>query len=412
MNQRMRSSLAGAVALLLAGAPFVTLCAQTPPPRQTSAGEYTRYELLAPGSGKFRILYEVWATTPGARYYFNPIRKGSIASDEAVFDRASGQPLRFQEVDGATARATGLAGADTGSRYIRVELPRPVPATGTIRILIDKTYEDSKSYYEDNGELVFSRSLGIKRNAVVLPPGYELISCTVPSQVLTEPDGRTLISFINAGPDAASLVLRARRTPASPGAPQSRAGRLTERATQTRDIVYFLRQPDTHAFDLYHDYTETREGVDKYLNVVRAGSTVSNPSAFILDTGQPLETRFLRGAEISRAGLDIGEAVKSETEVVIISFPAVKKGQSVRLRISETYTDSARYRIEGDELIWDRAFGRPANAVVLPAGWYLTHSAVPATVSLMPDGRVRLDFVNPRLDEIQVLIVARRRPVQ
>jgi hypothetical protein len=82
----------------------------------------------------------------------------------------------------------------------------------------------------------------------------------------------------------------------------------------------------------------------------------------------------------------------------------------VRLRIAETYTDSVRYRLEGEELIWDRSFGRPANAVVLPAGWYLTHSAVPATVSLMPDGRVRLDFVNPRLDEIQVLIVARRRP--
>jgi hypothetical protein len=152
--------------------------------------------------------------------------------------------------------------------------------------------------------------------------------------------------------------------------------------------------------------------VDTYLNVVRAGSTVSNPSAFILDSGQPLETRFLRGAEIAGAGLDIGEAVKAETGVVVISFPVVRKGQSVRLRISETYTDSVRYRIEGDELIWDRAFGRPANAVVLPAGWYLTHSAVPATVSLMPDGRVRLDFVNPRLDEIQVLIVARRRPVQ
>jgi hypothetical protein len=207
-------------------------------------------------------------------------------------------------------------------------------------------------------------------------------------------------------------VLRARRAPIAPGAPQPRTGRLAERATQTRDIVYFLRQPETHVFDLYHDYTETREGVDKYLNVVRAGSTVSNPSAFILDSGQPLETRFLRGAEIAGAGLDIGEAVKAETGVVVISFPVVRKGQSVRLRISETYTDSVRYRIEGDELIWDRAFGRPANAVVLPAGWYLTHSAVPATVSLMPDGRVRLDFVNPRLDEIQVLIVARRRPVQ
>jgi len=178
--------------------------------RQTSAGEYTRYELLAPGSGKFRILYEVWATTPGARFFFNPIRKGSIASDESVTDLASGLPLRFQEVDGATALASGLAGADTGTRYIRVELPRPVPSPGTVRILIDKTYEDPKSYFVDQGELVFSRSLGIKRNAVVLPAGYELVRTNVPSQVLTGADGRTLISFINTGPDAASLQLRAR----------------------------------------------------------------------------------------------------------------------------------------------------------------------------------------------------------
>jgi hypothetical protein len=181
--------------------------------RQTSAGEYTRYELLAPGSGKFRILYEVWATTPGARYFFNPIRKGSIASDEAVYDRASGQPLRFEVVDGATARATGLAGADTAGSYIRVELPHPVPSEGTVRLLIDKTYEDPKSYYEEAGSIVFARSLGIKRNAVVLPAGYELIGCSVPSQVLTEADGRTLISFINDGPDPASLVVRARRLP-------------------------------------------------------------------------------------------------------------------------------------------------------------------------------------------------------
>ena len=210
MNQRISSPLAGAVALLLSGFPFRALGAQAPA-RQTSAGEYTRYELLAPATAKFRILYEVWATTPGARYYFNPIRKGSIATDEAVFDRASGQPLRFQEVDGATARAGGLAGADTGSRYIRVELPRPVPPDGQVRILIDKTYEDSKSYYQEGGDIVFARSLGIKRNSVVLPAGYELISCNVPSQVLTEADGRTLISFINDGPDAASLVVRARR---------------------------------------------------------------------------------------------------------------------------------------------------------------------------------------------------------
>jgi hypothetical protein len=47
--------------------------------------------------------------------------------------------------------------------------------------------------------------------------------------------------------------------------------------------------------------------------------------------------------------------------------------------------------------------------VVLPAGWLLTNSSIPATVSTLPDGRVRLDFINPRPDDIAVLITARRR---
>jgi hypothetical protein len=58
--------------------------------------------------------------------------------------------------------------------------------------------------------------------------------------------------------------------------------------------------------------------------------------------------------------------------------------------------------------VWDRSFGRPRNAVVLPAGWYLTNSSIPATVSETPDGRIRLDFWNARPDEIAVLITAKR----
>ena len=187
-----------------------------------------------------------------------------------------------------------------------------------------------------------------------------------------------------------------------------RSSRIAERAHQDREIVYFLRQPETHAFDLYHDYTETRAGVDRYLNVVRGGSTVSNPSAKVLDTGAELPTETLRGEAITRAGIDAG-TITPQTEVVVIRFPAVRAGESLRLRISETYTDSARYFVENGELVWDRAFGRPANAVVLPAGWYLTGSSIPATVSETDDGRIRLDFINPRPDQIQVLITARRR---
>ena len=384
--------------------------------RQTSAGEYTRYELLGPATGKFHILYEVWATTPGARYYFNPIRKGSVASGEAVFDKATGAPLKFTEVDGPTAQASGLAGADTGAHYIRVELPRPVPPGGVSRILIEKTYYDPKSYYTSGDTLIFTRSLGIKRNAVVLPPGYELVSSNVPSQVLSESDARIFVSFINPGPDAAPLVIKARPAPIltqfAIQLPDTLQRRLGERATQTREIVYYLQQPETHAFDLYHDYTESRIGVDKYLNVVRAGSTVSNTSALNLDTGDKLETKTLKADAITAAKLDIGEPVTPQSTVVVIPFPSVTAGHSIRLRISETYTDAERYRSYGNVLVWDRSFGRPVNAVVLPAGWILSHSSIPATVSTLEDGRVRLDFVNPRPDEIQVLIVARRRAAQ
>src|SRR5256712_4608576 len=117
----------------------------------------------------------------------------------------------------------------------------------------------------------------------------------------------------------------------------------------------------------------------------------------------------MTGAELLAAKIESEEAVKPATQIVVISFPPVKKGQSVRLRISETYTAPASYRMDGDELVFDRSLGRPRNAVVLPEGWYLTASAIPATVSQLTDGRVRLDFWNGRPDSVDVLIKARRR---
>jgi len=196
---------------------------------------------------------------------------------------------------------------------------------------------------------------------------------------------------------------------ATPLAAQEDAERLSERARQDREIVYFLNTPETHSFFLYHDYTETHEGVDKYLNVVRKGSTASGPSARILDTGEELKVETLKGAAVKKLGYTTDEPVEDDAEVVVIRFPPVPKGGSVRLRISETYTDSQRYRLEGDELIWDRTLGRPRNAVVLPSGWYLTACSIPAAVSETDDGRIRLDFENPRPDEIAVLLKARRR---
>lgn len=380
------------------------------PPRQTESDAYTRYELLAPGSGKFRIVYDVTANTAGARFYFNPIRKGSIASDERVIDRSTGKPLKFDNVNGLVARAGGVRNADSTQEYIRVTLARPVPADGgEARVRIDKTYEDAKSYFTEGEDVVFSRPLGIKRNSVVLPNGYELVSCNYPSQILQEADGRIKVTFWNSTPAEAPLTLRARRAAGLGATPSSiAASRRAERANQNREIVYFLQQPETHAFDLYHDYTEARPGTSTYVNIVRSGSTVSKPSALNLDTGEKLTHAVLTGDEITRAKLDVDD-VTPTTEVVVFRFPPVKSGESIRLRMFETYTDTARYKVVGDELIWDRGFGRPMNAVVLPSGWALTNSSIPATVTTLADGRVRLDFINARPDEIQVLITARRR---
>ncbi len=392
--------------------------------------EYTRYELLAPESSAFRIIYDVTAVTAGARFYFNPIRKGSSASDESVIDLASGEPLKFEQISGAAARRAGLQGADLEGEYIKVTLARPVPPGGEARLRIIKTYKDPKSYFREGDAIVFDRPLGIKRNAVVLPPKFELIGCNVPAQILEEPDGRVGISFMNTYPGQAPLVLRAR--PIAPPAPSSPAPaaaassvsptppsaapsatpmnriRVTERAFQDREIVYFLKDPATHAFSLYHDFTEQREGLDKYLNVVRRGSAVSDPSAKDLDTGQALKVETLKGDAITKAGIDIGEPVVGDSEVVVIRFPTVKKGQSIRLRIEETYTDPARYALVDGQLLWSRSFGRPRNDIVLPAGWRVTTSSIPATVSMTDDGRVRLAYINPRPDSIDVFLKARR----
>jgi hypothetical protein len=364
---------------------------QSSAPAQTESDAYTRYELLAPGSAKFKITYEVTATTPGAAYYFNPIRKGSIATDESVFDRATGKPLVFDVVGSAVANMGGVRNRDTTQTYIRVKLARPVPADGgEARVLIVKTYEDAASYFTRGDTIVFTRPLGIKRNAVVLPAGYELISSSFPSQVLQQPDGRVGVSFWNNTPSEAAVTLRAKPTTFGRTKMELEGGILDERAHQNREIVYFLQQPETHAFDLYHDYTESRPGTSTYLNIVRAGSSVSNPRARNLDTGDDLKWEIAH-------------------DTVVFHFAPVKPAESIRLRMYETYTDTAGYKAVGDVLFWNRSFGRPANAVVLPLGWVLTNSSIPATVSTMPDGRTRLDFINPRPDEIAVVITAQRR---
>ena len=398
--------------------------------QQTQTDSYTQYELLEPESQSFRIVYDVSATTANNSYYWNTLRRGSEHVVNTVWDLFSGEELKWKIVNNTMAKQNGLSSASDDTDYLQITLARPIPEGGQARIRIDKTYTDPSSYFKEDGDgsLVFSRSLGIKRNSIVLPKGYELTHCNYPSQVVLTENARIKVSFFNVSPAAVPLVIKAKPLPANtvvhvikeeeytPGTgsgrdtSKARLGyQFSERAFQDRDITYFLQQPENHSFLLYHDYTETRPGVDRYINIVRAGSKASNPSALILDTGEQLQVESFIGEAITKRGITIGSKIKADTEVVAIWFDTVKEGESKRLRITETYTDPKRYITYKNQLVWDRSFGRNRNTVVLPEGWFLTTSSIPAVIGQNENGLTTLRFVNDRPDAIDVFIKAQRK---
>lgn len=175
--------------------------------------EMTVYELLDPVTHKFAIRYDVSAVDAGSKFYFNIIRPGSKASDEKVLDRATGKEIPFEVTDAKEAKANGQADKDTpdDTKFIKISLPRPVPKDGECRLRILKTYEDPKSYFVENDLLIFDRSLGVKRNMIILPAGYELVGSTVPVMVDTGSDNRIRISMVNDRDDELGVKITARK---------------------------------------------------------------------------------------------------------------------------------------------------------------------------------------------------------
>lgn len=208
MNKRRPTSILG---LLY----FLVVCG-TAAGQYISSDTYTRYELLAPETHQFKIYYEVTETRVGARFHFNQIREGSEASDESVVDLATGKPLKFEVVTGAQAKVDSpTENFGASAHYIKVHLAHPVSERGEYRLAIIKTYKDDKSYYAEGDQIVLKRPLGIPRDSVVLPAGYEIVSCSVATQVLREADGRLKLAFVNAGSGGQlEVTIKARKLPA------------------------------------------------------------------------------------------------------------------------------------------------------------------------------------------------------
>jgi len=182
------------------------------------------------------------------------------------------------------------------------------------------------------------------------------------------------------------------------------------RAEQDREIRYWLLAPETHQFRISHDFTVTKVGQKSVHSFVRAGSDVAPDSKmYDLDTGEPLVTHIVKGKEVNALNY-YPTPTDPDSIVVQGDLPhAVEEGQSVRIRVEETYTDPVGYAMKGNELVWTRTLGRPLNFVTLPTGWTLTSVNIPAVISLDREGRVMLRFTNIRNGDIAVEIHARKR---
>jgi hypothetical protein len=182
------------------------------------------------------------------------------------------------------------------------------------------------------------------------------------------------------------------------------------RAEQDREIRYWLLAPPTHAFRISHDFTVTRVGQKSVHSFVRAGSTVSpDAKMFNLDTGEPLHTHTVSGKEVNALGY-YPTPTDPNSVVVQGDLPkAVENGETVRVRVEESYVDPVGYTLENGELVWKRTLGRPLNYVTLPDGWMLVSVSVPAVVTLDAKGSVTLRFTNTRNGDIDVTIRGKKR---
>src|SRR5689334_13581737 len=153
------------------------------------------------------------------------------------------------------------------------------------------------------------------------------------------------------------------------------------RAEQDREIHYWLLDPDSHQFRISHDFTVSKAGQKYVHSFVRKGSVVTKSIVIDLNTGKQLETYNVTGKSVNALGYYPTPADPDSVVVQGNLDHALAEGESVRVRVIETYTDPVGYAMRAGELVWDRTLGRPFNDVTLPAGWKLSCVSVPSIIS-------------------------------
>ena len=349
--------------------------------RLFSQEAYTEYALLEPGSDQFRIRFFTEEARVGSTELVNATRGGSEGTDVEVYDPRTGKPLTFTYT------------ADGDNHAIHAQLTAPVPVGGIGRVLIYKTYKDSRTYvtYTDAnapfnvqpGDISWTRSLSGYRLGVILPKGYSLLSSSIAAQMSTTSDGRLALHFANPSGLSNPFVIHARKTTAT-FTPTS----YTDMFFDDVKTLYDLDDPSTHSMKVEQTYTDFRKG-DKLTVSLMSYAPLTNFSIIDLDTAKPLTT----------SGQGSGTTVK-------LDVPIESDKQSAHLRVNGTLQD-AGYTVVKGELHFNRRMKGLRNTILLPAGWEISAMSQSGTVGVY-QGRAFLALVNLNAEnEYTVAITAK-----
>jgi len=175
-----------------------------------------RYWLLDPSTHQFRISHDFTVTRAGQASVHSFVRKGSVvAPDAAITDLDTGKKLHTHVVTGKEVNALGYYSApvDPDSLAVQGDLAEPIAKEHSTRVRVEETYTDAAGYFEKEGELTCTRTLGRPLNYVTLPAGWMLTSVNTPATITLDEEGRVKLRFVNIRNDELAITIKARRWP-------------------------------------------------------------------------------------------------------------------------------------------------------------------------------------------------------
>jgi len=348
----------------------------TPPvSRLFSQDAYTEYSILDPGTEAFRIRFLPEETRAGATELVNATRGGSEGSGVEVYDPRTGKPLKFTYQQ---------EGNDPENHAIHAALPMPVPEGGVGRVLIYKTYKDPRTYMMHGEDIVWVRSLSGYRLGVLLPKGFAFISSNVAAQLSTAADGRLKLAFANPSGQSNPVTIHARKTTAvfPPTA-------YTDMFFDDVKTLYDLEAPESGRVRVEQVYSDYRKGTTARLDSLQY-LPLQDLHVIDLDTAKPFAPAKAVG----------GTTVK-------LDVPIVDDKQSAHIKLTGTLVDRS-YRLDGQDLVFERTLHGLRNTVLLPPGWEVSAVSQSGTIGTY-QGRTFVALINLNAENTYRVVIHARK---